>query len=402
MGTSLPSLALLITMLITMLLTSFMLAPCPGAVRQPPAQTSDAQAPEKRPVLSADARAQARRAVPSVGLVLVRRSTDSPGEKPRPRGSAVVIRKDGLVATNYHVIVEDKSGRPYDEIYFSLPAGGAQQGPGLYRLEPLLMERRYDLALLRVMKESSGGPPSELADFPVLEIGDSRGVKLLDDLVIIGFPEKGGASVTVNTGIVEGTDVLENWIKTDARLIHGNSGGAAVNSEGKLIGIPTKVVADRQPVDKDGDGFPDEFRFYGAVGFLRPAHLLAEMLEQFEARGRSPAGPALNAAPAQTGQGAIAAPKQSILIRGIIKSAKDGKPIAGARVGLTPAGSREVSVDNLLSWGGSNGEGAFSLNRPVPAGRYTLIVRAFKYEAYAREIDLDGETQLVVELRPSP
>ncbi|HVF90997.1 MAG TPA: trypsin-like peptidase domain-containing protein [Blastocatellia bacterium] len=393
MGKSLASLALLIT--------SLLAAPCLIAARQTPAQTPDAQASEKRPGLSADARARARKAVTSVGLVLVRRSTDSPAEKPRPRGSAVVIRKDGTVATNYHVIVEDKSGRPYDEIYFSLPAGETQQNPVLYRLEPLLMERRYDLALLRVVKDSSGRAASELSGFPVLEIGDSRGVKLLDDLVIIGFPEKGGTSVTVNTGIVEGTDVLENWIKTDARLIHGNSGGAAIDSDGKLIGIPTKVVADRQPVDKNGDGFPDEFRFYGAVGFLRPAHLLADMLEQFESRGKFPAA-APNTAPVQASQGAIAAPKQSILIRGIIKSARDGKPIAGARVGLTPAGSEEVSVENLLSWGGSNGEGAFSLNRPVPAGRYTLIVRAFKYEAYAREVDLDGETQLVIEMRPSP
>ena len=82
---------------------------------------------------------------------------------------------------------------------------------------------------------------------PAIEIADSRSVRELDDLAIIGYPEKGGSTVTVNLGTVEGKDILENWIKTDARLIHGNSGGAAVNSRGKLIGIPTKVVVDRQP-----------------------------------------------------------------------------------------------------------------------------------------------------------
>ncbi|HYP28101.1 MAG TPA: trypsin-like peptidase domain-containing protein [Blastocatellia bacterium] len=356
--------------------------------------------PQKTPGLSDEARSHARKAVTAVGLVLVRRLTDSSGERPRPRGSAVVIRKDGLVATNYHVIIEDRAIRPYDEIYFSLPSGSgeAPQHSGLYRLEPLLIDKRYDLALLRVVKDPASKSPDGPFDFPVLEIGDSRGVKLLDDLIIIGFPEKGGPSVTVNTGIVEGTDVLENWIKTDARLIHGNSGGAAVDSEGKLIGIPTKVVADRQPVDKNGDGFPDEFRFYGAVGFLRPAHLLLAMLEQLETRGmEAPSG----SSPRPV-QGVVSVQKQPVLIRGIIKSETDGKPVAGARVGLTPAGSTEVSVENLLSWGGSNGEGAFSLNRPVPAGNYTLVVRAIKYEAYTRELYIDGNAQLVIQLRPSP
>lgn len=367
---------------------------------QPPA----ARPSEKRPPLSEEARLQARKAVASVGLVLVRRAFDSPGEKPRPRGSAVVIRKDGLVATNYHVIVEDKSGRPYDEMYISLPAAGGEtsQNPAVYRLETILVDKRYDLALLRVMTDGARPPAAEPPVFPALELGDSRGVKLLDDLIIIGFPEKGGSSVTVNTGMVEGTDILEQWIKTDARLIHGNSGGAAVNSEGRLIGIPTKVVADRQPVDKNGDGFPDEFRFYGAVGFLRPTHLIASMLEQVEARGTGSTAAGANPAPSQPDHAAIVAPKQSILVRGIIKSATDGKLIAGARVGLTPAGSEEISVNNLLSWGGSNGEGVFNLNRPVPAGRYTLVVRAIGYAAFARQVDIGGDNQLVVELSPSP
>ena len=392
---SLPLLALLVAGLLAAAST----IQAQGTAPPPPARPSD-----KRPALSEEARLLARKAVASVGLVLVRRSSDSPNEKPRPRGSAVIIRKDGLVATNHHVIVEDKSGRPYDEMYFSLPAaeGGASQNPAVYRLEIILIDKRYDLALLRVITDSARASAAEPAGFPALELGDSRAVKLLDDLIIIGFPEKGGSSVTVNTGIVEGTDILEQWIKTDARLIHGNSGGAAVNSEGKLIGIPTKVVADRQPVDKNGDGFPDDFRFYGAVGFLRPTHLLASMLEQVEARGNGSTAAGANPAPPQPGQVNRSAPKQSILVRGIIKSAKDGKPIAGARVGLTPAGSEEISVDNLLSWGGSNGEGLFNLNRPVPPGRYTLVVRAIGYAAFAREVDIGGENQLAVELSPSP
>ena len=91
-------------------------------------------------------------------------------------------------------------------------------------------------------------------------------------------------TVTISPGVVEGKDILGNWIKTDARVIHGNSGGAAVNSEGKLVGIPTKVVADEQPIDTDGDGFPDDYRRYGAVGFLRPSYLVVDMLTRVDSK----------------------------------------------------------------------------------------------------------------------
>src|SRR5262249_1448272 len=121
---------------------------------------------------------------------------------------------------------------------------------------------------------------SQQDNLPAIELADSTRTQLLDELVIIGYPEKGGDTVTVSTGIVEGKDLLEGWIKTDARLIHGNSGGAAVSHDGKLIGIPTKVIVDTQRVDTDGDGFPDTLQTIGAVGFLRPASLVAEMLAQ--------------------------------------------------------------------------------------------------------------------------
>src|SRR5262249_61104526 len=109
-------------------------------------------------------------------------------------------------------------------------------------------------------------------------LGEAHSLNLLDDLIIIGFPQTGGLSATVNTGVVEGKDEVNHWLKTDARFIHGNSGGAAINAKGELIGIPTKVIVDTKRIDKDGDGFPDEEVPIGAVGFLRPAYLIKEMI----------------------------------------------------------------------------------------------------------------------------
>lgn len=343
--------------------------------------------------LTTEARSRIRQAISAVGLILVRNDGDGDGRGPRPRGSAVVVRPDGVIVTNYHVVARDKSTELYDEIYLALPDDGVLDVSisHLYRLKTVLINKELDLALLKTANAATR--PS--ATLPAIEMGDSRAVRELDDLVIIGYPEKGGSTVTVNPGTIEGKDILENWIKTDARLIHGNSGGAAVNSEGKLIGIPTKVVVDRQPTDKNGDGFPDGFYTLGAVGFLRPSHIITAMLAQvgYSERGKQ--------------EGLIADPRievtqPQLTVSGMIRSAFDGKPIAGAAVGLVPLGTQDVSAKNILTWGYTNPDGRFQLNKLVPPGHYTLQAKTFGYEIFRRDVELNRNTaQLIIELRRS-
>lgn len=342
--------------------------------------------------VSPEARALVRQAIASTGLISVRNSTDSSSELPRPRGSGVVLRSDGVVITNQHVITNTKTNRSYDEIFLSLAREDDSAAPARYRLKPLLLNKEYDLALLRVECDAAGNPVPKSFTFPSIEIGDSRKIRVLDDLFIIGYPERGGTTVTVNRGVVEGKDLLANWIRTDARVIHGNSGGAAVNSEGKLIGIPTKVLSDEQGVDKDGDGFPDTYRRFGAVGFLRPSQLVAEMLANLDDK-KAESLPA-PAAPQ------IMEPSTLVSVRGVVKSGAGGKPIAGALVGLLPLGETNVTENTLLTWASTNGDGEFRLNRPVRPGRYTLRVNALGRQPYAIDIEIGPDSPaLVVEMR---
>src|SRR5262245_5530605 len=204
-----------------------------------------------------DSRERVKRAISAVGVIFVRNPHGDSGGELWPRGSAVLVRKDGVVATNLHVIEQDNSDTFYDELFFGLPGEGGWSRMTRYRLRVLLTSGRYDLALLRILPGES--QPSAQRDFPAIDMANSAKVQVMDDLTIIGYPETGGATVTVNVGIVEGTDMDGGWIKTDGRLMHGNSGGAAVDVDGKLIGIPTRIVLDE-----------DKGRAYGAVGFLRP------------------------------------------------------------------------------------------------------------------------------------
>ncbi len=327
------------------------------------------QSANKEASISPESRALVRQAIASTGLISVRNSSDSSSQGPRPRGSAVVVRSDGVLVTNYHVITNPRTIRAYDEIFLSLSSDGDTASSLVrYRLRPLLINKEYDLALLRVDSDAAGNPIPKSLTFPSIEMGDSRKIRLLEDLFIVGFPEKGGSTITVNHGFVEGKDILANWIKTGARVIHGNSGGAAVNSEGRLIGIPTKVVADEQPVDRDGDGFPDDTKRYGAVGFLRPSPRMAES-------------------------------STWITVRGMVKSAASGKPVAGALIGLLPLGESNITESTLLTWGSTNSEGAFKLNRPVPPGRYTLKAKAFANQPYSSDVEIGpGAALLIIEM----
>ena len=346
-------------------------------------------------LLPPEARNLIRKATSAVGLIQVRDETDETGQPPRPRGSGVVIRRDGLVVTNHHVIHNKQTNQLYDEILFTPSEDGvaANTSAYRYRLKVVLVNKDYDLALLRVTTDGAGKPVTDTLALNHVELGDSQSVRLLDDLIIIGFPEKGGLTITVNQGVVEGKDVLGNWIKTDARVIHGNSGGAAVDLEGKLIGIPTKVVADSQPVDKNGDGFPDDYRYYGAVGFLRPAHLVRAMIDQLGKAQSAP--PVTKSAPPM-----LVASSDAVTVSGVVKSSSDAEPVPGARVGLFPLGTKSGKEGGLLTWGDTNPDGEFVFKSPIPPGRYTIIATAFGYANCVRDVEIVQEIKnLVLELR---
>lgn len=367
------------------------------AGQSPPVRSKPAppnRAAPKSILLPPEARNLIRKATGAVGLIQVRNETDETGQAPRPRGSGVVVKSDGLVVTNYHVIHNKQANQLYDEIVFTPSEDGiaANTSAYRYRLKVVLVNKDYDLALLRVATDGAGKPLTEPLALNHVELGDSQAVRLLDDLIIIGFPEKGGLTITVNQGVVEGKDVLGNWIKTDARVIHGNSGGAAVDLEGKLIGIPTKVVADSQPVDKNGDGFPDDYRYYGAVGFLRPAHLVRAMIDQLAKVRSDP--PVTKSAPP------MLASSDAVTVRGVVKSSSDAEPVPGARVGLFPLGTKSGKEGGLLTWGDTNPDGEFVFKSPIPPGRYTVIATAFGYANYVRDVEIVKEgKKLFLELR---
>ncbi len=220
--------------------------------------------------------------------------------QPLCSGSGTVVEADGTILTNAHVVANDEFC-PFEAIQIAVTDDAGSPPEPLYEADVLVVDGPLDLAVLRVARNLDGSPAT--ATFTPTVIGDSDTVELGDSIRILGYPDIGGETITFTVGTVSGFTSQSgagerSWIKTDATIAGGNSGGTAVNDEGELIGIPTQGGADddspvvdcRILTDTNGDGVTDDndqcVPFGGFLNGIRPVNLADELL--VEARSASP------------------------------------------------------------------------------------------------------------------
>lgn len=143
-------------------------------------------------------------------------------------GSGVIISQDGLIITNNHVI---SSG---SKVSVTL-SDGTQ-----YEAKILGQDESSDLAVLKI----------EATNLKAVSIGSSKDLQVGQSVVAIGNPLSEEFSQTVTNGIISGVNrklKADNQsfslIQTNAAINSGNSGGALVDSNGKLIGINTAKIS---------------------------------------------------------------------------------------------------------------------------------------------------------------
>jgi len=165
-------------------------------------------------------------------------------------GSGVILRADGVIVTNHHVIE------------------GAQQITVVladrreFEATVMLSDERTDLAILHIDPGSSKLPTVELRDESDLEVGDL--------VLAVGNPF--GVGQTVTSGIVSalarttvGITDFRSFIQTDAAINPGNSGGALVSMDGRLVGVNTAIYS------KSGGSI--------GIGFAIPASMVRTVLQ---------------------------------------------------------------------------------------------------------------------------
>jgi Do/DeqQ family serine protease len=150
------------------------------------------------------------------------------GQEKESLGSGVIVSKEGLVLTNYHVIENA------DVIQVAL------SDKREYIAKLIAIDKRTDLALLKI--EDHG-------NFSYLTVSLHEDLEVGDVVLAIGNPF--GVGQTVTTGIVsalahsqKGISDFRTFIQTDAAINPGNSGGALITTDGRLIGINTAIYSE--------------------------------------------------------------------------------------------------------------------------------------------------------------
>jgi len=178
----------------------------------------------------------------SPAVVMVMGHSD--GGKSGSGGTGSIIQADGLVLTNAHVVIEERTGRPYPRLsVFLKPTRVTGESTvdlsRMLRAKVIAYSTPLDLALLRL--EHAPAP------LPVMAIGESTQGRIGDRVVAIGHPEQGGLW-TLTTGVISAEVDNFNGVKgknvfqTETGLNRGNSGGPLLDSEGRMIAVNTAIA----------------------------------------------------------------------------------------------------------------------------------------------------------------
>jgi serine protease Do len=172
-------------------------------------------------------------------------------------GSGVIVRSDGIIVTNNHVIAGG------DELTVALADRRE------FAAKVVLADEQTDIAILKIDTKGQALPTVGFSDSDKAQVGD----------LVLAIGDPFGVGQTVTSGIVSalartqvGISDYQFFIQTDAPINPGNSGGALVGLDGALLGINTAIYS-------RGGGS-------NGVGFAIPANMVRLVVEQALSAGR--------------------------------------------------------------------------------------------------------------------
>jgi serine protease Do len=175
-------------------------------------------------------------------------------------GSGVIVRADGLILTNLHVVLNaEKISVLLDDTH--------KTSAHLLGGDP-----KTDLAVIQL-----DTPPAQ--PLPTLSFGNSAVANVGDYIIAVGSPF--GLTHTVTSGIISalgrgqlGMLDIEDFIQTDAAINPGNSGGPLLNSNGEMIGINTAIFSQTGGFTGVGFAIPSKIARQVVEGIIQHGHVI--------------------------------------------------------------------------------------------------------------------------------
>lgn len=296
---------------------------------------------------------------------------------PVSSGSGTIIDSNGSVITNHHVLFDASKDKLHDLFIIGLFRAADKEPELVCAGDPSqgFLKPDLDLALIRCDRDRAGAPwqASAWPTIPIRKI-EKDDIVPGEQVWVLGYPAVGGSTIHVTAGLVSGWTGEHGgtgsraFMKTDASITHGNSGGTAIDEDGNFIGVPT---AFRLTTTTQGDAVVAS----GRVGLIRPLDHALDLIAAARRAGRGGDAPAVTPAP-----------DAGVMITSSVVDASDGKPIEGAVIVIFKRGlsaenlDREKLEEQAETWAQSDAAGVFRMGAPVARGaRYTVAVAADGY-----------------------
>jgi serine protease Do len=219
---------------------------------------------------------------------------------PQWSGSGTIVSPDGYILTNAHVAKPSAFGFGEDDPSFMVVGMVEDESKApvySYVAEVVAADGFLDLALLHIIGTMDGDKVNAGdLNLPYVELGSSDAMHVGDHISIFGFPGIGGETITFTSGNFAGWTSEDQvgdqaWMKLDATIAGGNSGGMVADDSGNIVGVPTqggagveggKITDCRVIQDTNGDGTVDDndtcIPFGGFINAARPINLAKALI----------------------------------------------------------------------------------------------------------------------------
>lgn len=158
-------------------------------------------------------------------------------------GSGTIISSNGEVLTNAHVVYDSNLNRPYDAFAVCISTDPEEIPECRFTATLKRYDELIDLAILKIdVTPSWGGKPSSFSSISYSNLVDP---KVGDTVTVHGYPASGGGTINLTKGQISGYTEINGYqyLKTDADIDTGNSGGAMFSDAGVFIGVPSYIVS---------------------------------------------------------------------------------------------------------------------------------------------------------------